>query len=238
MANVTVTYGSESPGNAITSTKWNQNMSDLTNGLSDGTKTLQPAGVTCTGTIQAGKLVSTATATVNNLISSGVITAPSMGTTLANAVLQTFQRTTGTSVTTPNIAISTSSGSFSSSSASYVDVTNLSVTLTTTGRPVMIMLIPDNNGTNPSVFGAQANSDFVMNGYFQILRGASVLSQYQIEGEFGSTSANLYFYTGPSSIALIDPVSAGTYTYKMQVKKTIGAGNMIISYCCLAAWEL
>lgn len=40
MANITVTYASESPGNSITSTKWNANFSDITNGLSDGSKTV------------------------------------------------------------------------------------------------------------------------------------------------------------------------------------------------------
>src|SRR2546423_711560 len=39
-----------------------------------------------------------------------------------------------------NYAISSSSGAFSSSSASYVDIPNLTVTITTTGRPVILML--------------------------------------------------------------------------------------------------
>ena len=38
MAYPSVTYGAESPGGLITSTKWNQNFLDIINGITDGTK--------------------------------------------------------------------------------------------------------------------------------------------------------------------------------------------------------
>ena len=41
------------------------------------------------------------------------------------------------------VQISSSSSTFSTTSLSPTDVTNLSVTITTTGRPVLLMLQPD-----------------------------------------------------------------------------------------------
>ncbi len=122
-------------------------------------------------------------------------------------------RTAGTGA--GQISISSSSGTFSSTSATYVDVTNLSVSLTTLGGAVKLMLQSD---------GAAATAELDSGGIARVafLRGATQLSEEFV----GSTM-------GPNGVSFVDIPSAGTYTYKVQVKtnSTVYASNMkLVAY--------
>lgn len=130
---------------------------------------------------------------------------------------------TNASVTRPKLAavgqqISASCGNFSTTSATPVDVTNLTVTITTSGRPVMVMCQGDGSG---------ASGPFASGGSISIylLRGATILSQ----GNYNLLSLP------PSCVLYLDAVAAGTYTYKVQVStsNTAVAGSMV-----LVAYEL
>lgn len=115
--------------------------------------------------------------------------------------------------------VSASSGSFSTVSASFVDVTNLSVTLTTTGRPVVLLVIPDGT-TNPfSMLSAAATAEVAID------RGGSNIALEQ----WGSGIHPPLFY--------LDVVGAGTYTYKLRTHGN-GASQMQVSNAKLAAYEL
>ena len=106
-----------------------------------------------------------------------------------------------------NTAVSTSCGNFSTTSASLTDVTNLSAAITTSGRPVLVMLISDGTGSSTYV------SDAAQVGHIAILRGASKVADWIIQS------------TGAVPIAFIhfDAPVAGTYTYKAQASITGGA---------------
>jgi hypothetical protein len=70
--------------------------------------------------------------------------------------------------------ISASSDTFSTGSATYVAVTNLSVSITTTGRPVILFLQPDGSA-NLSLFGPFISGSGQPVGAFEYLRGSTEL---------------------------------------------------------------
>lgn len=224
MANISITYSSESPGGAITATKWNQNAADVVNGLSDGTKDLTVANVNASA-------ATLTRAAISNTLTVGVVTGTSAGTTLANAIISTFQRSTGTTVTTPDMAISSSSGSFTATGAgSYAtptDVTNLSVTITTTGRPVMVAVIGDGSGPDShfSIIKSNNTSTTSITGRAHIIRGSTEIAQYVNQpGDNGTTASQVAQYL-PSNFFVIDVVAAGTYTYKVQISHVNSASD-------------
>jgi len=120
---------------------------------------------------------------------------------------------------------SASCGAFSTSSASYVDVTNLSVPLTTSGRPVFIGIMSDGTGALSKV-SSPAGSFAIIN----IKRDVTELSDCQS----GSSASDV---VSPVSMWIIDTPAAGSYTYKVQLKST-GGGIVTLNQVKLAAYEL
>lgn len=125
-----------------------------------------------------------------------------------------------------NYGKSSPSGSFSTTSTSLVDVTNLSVTITTNGRPIAILLSnSDNtNGGVISYVGAWSLEYFV-------LRDGSKIAGSSISSDGG----------GVSSAALTsffdDSASAGSHTYKVQVKVNT-SGIAAVGNIVLVVYEL
>lgn len=107
---------------------------------------------------------------------------------------------------------------FSTTSNSFVDVTNATVTITTSGNPVKVYLI----GNGDTGTGSQLRGQWT----YQILRGATVL---QLTAYGGSGAAPL------SAVFFKDIVAAGTYTYKLQILATSGTVN--VQNCYLIAEE-
>lgn len=117
-------------------------------------------------------------------------------------------------------------GSRSSSCGTYTmtgsmaDVTNLSVSVTTHGGPVLVTLTPESSGTNSSaIHGILSAGTGAM--YLQYLRGATVVGKYMCTRGSDTTSAS---FTIPASFVCIDTPAAGTYTYKMQAQVSLGSG--------------
>lgn len=132
--------------------------------------------------------------------------------------------------------VSSSSGSVSTTSTSYTDVTNLSVSITTTGRPVFIGLISDASG-EVSFLGAQrATTTTSTTGNFALLRDSTEISNFQLLATGASTS-NMTLTVSTSSLSTIDVPSAGTYTYKAQFK-TAANNTAYVAYAKLVAYEL
>lgn len=119
--------------------------------------------------------------------------------------------------------VSASSGTFSSNSSTLVDVTNLSVTITTTGRPVMLCLVNDGASGTGGYLGAYQATN-VDNGplaEFAILRDATSIAKHTIWGSATAAPAGQYvaIHRVPvSSIVHLDVPAAGTYTYKVQAR--------------------
>lgn len=140
------------------------------------------------------------------------------------------------SLGTNNNEISASSGGFSTLSGSYVDVTNLSVSIITTGRPVILMLIAD--GVGSSYIGAANSGDWGRFGTYQILRDATSIYQAQI-GNYLHGADGGTIYSPASSIHTFDDVAAGSYTYKLQCKRSgSDAASVYCVNCKLVAYEV
>lgn len=138
-----------------------------------------------------------------------------------------IKRQAHTTVGVGGVAVSASSGNFSSTSASATAVTNLSVTLSTTGRPVKVMLIPD--GVNVVSYVA-CEASMTGNKNLDFLRGSTTL------GGCGTPSGSTAPIS-PAAYQVLDFVAAGTYTYSVKVTSD-GTRNYFVNYCILVAYEL
>jgi hypothetical protein len=119
--------------------------------------------------------------------------------------------------------ISASCGTFTTTSSASVAVTNLSVTLTTTGRPVLLILEPDGS------FGASISSSSFHAWFIQFMRGATTLGQLTAAAAANTIFGQQMFY--------LDVVAAGTYTYSVQASILSGDTLSVQNYR-LAAYEL
>ena len=123
--------------------------------------------------------------------------------------------------------ISGTCGLFTTASLSYVAVTNLSVSITTTGRPVILMLVPNNSGGTE--WAPYVRSDTIDGAVsLQLKRGTTAIGGwYYLHHDGDAVSANM---------AQIDVPAAGTYTYTMNAKVNVGTAT-IYQYR-LVAYEL
>ena len=138
--------------------------------------------------------------------------------------------------------ISSSSGSFNTSSTSYVDVTNLSVSITTTGRPVFVGLIPDGTADDGSE-SRIAIDTLVDGGSFacKLVRGSTDIASFSAslgaEAMSGVNESQLAVPVG--SLFTIEAPAAGTYTYKAQTRVSSGGGGTVtVLRAKLIAYEL
>lgn len=182
------------------------------------------------------------TQSIMTLDAAGNITAPWTvdGTTLyvSSNVLQIkpkgvsqgllADRATGTTVAAGGVGISSPVSSFTSGSTTPVDVPNLTITITTTGRPVSICV----QGDPSAVAGPAANvqNSTNANTSFYIVRGSTVISKLG----FNSSVASL---AGPPTVIQgLDIITAGTYAYKIQVSS--GSGTTTFQNCILVVYEI
>jgi len=115
-----------------------------------------------------------------------------------------------------NQVISSSCGDANTSSASYVDVTNFSVAITTDGGDVHITAQSDGSGTAGGYIQAATAS-----GKWKLLRGATLIAEYELAaGAFVPITA----------LSFKDVVAAGTYTYKWQQLSAGGGGTTFTRY--------
>jgi hypothetical protein len=125
----------------------------------------------------------------------------------------------------------------SETGSSYADLTGLTVTITTTGRPVMVMLQGATSGATGLAHGS-TTLDAVETAV-RILRDATVVAEYEMETALtvsGATISVDSVVIPASSIFVIDTPAAGTYTYKLQGKNV--AGDALSVSAELIAWEL
>ncbi len=137
-----------------------------------------------------------------------------------------------------NYAISSSCGTFTDLSGNFVDVTNLSATITTTGRPVVLKLVADGDVTA----GHEAKVEVAISvgntveGAIAFLEGSTIISQQNMgESDTGTTTTDQSVPSSSFQHEYYPP--AGTYTYKVQAK--VSTGTVIaVSYTKLIAREV
>ncbi len=138
--------------------------------------------------------------------------------------------------------LSSSSGAFSMSSTTLADVTNLSVSITTTGRPVCIKVISDASANASSLqIVSVVGANGVTEGIAAIFRDAvKIANVFLGRGDDPVPIVARVSYP-VSSLETVDIVAAGTYTYKVQVALAGGSpalSQMQVNYAKLIAFEL
>lgn len=137
----------------------------------------------------------------------------------------------------PGQQISSSSGAFSTTSASYVQVTNLSVTVTVTGRPVMVAIQPDGSGNgsfirsdNIAAFNSSSSCGIAFYRDGASIQEINLTNQGFNTVEGGSQTAFFIFDNG---------ATAGSHTYAFYSKSSNASlWNCQIFYVKLVAYEL
>jgi hypothetical protein len=127
--------------------------------------------------------------------------------------------------------VSATCGVFNTTSTTPVSVTNLSVTLTTSGRPVHVGIESDYT-PNPGRILAQLNDSAAV----QISRNGTPI-RIELLGAATGGGGTTLLVVPASSINLTDVISAGTYTYTVQLSCDLGVGANI-EYAVLVAYEL
>jgi hypothetical protein len=119
--------------------------------------------------------------------------------------------------------VSGASGSYTNASTTPADVTNLSVTVTATGRPVMLFLQPD-GGSGGANVGASNGTLTSQSGGIRILRDGSTIANFYVDGGSGASSGGSQ---APGSIQFLDTgATAGSHTYKVQAWAVVGGGGI------------
>ena len=140
-------------------------------------------------------------------------------------------------VTRPKLAavgqqISSSSGTFSTTSGSATDVTNLSVSITTTGRPVMLMIQPVNAVDFGGYLINRVAAGTIARANIIIARDGVAILKTQLGYDNGALTLII-----PSGQTFLDTPAAGTYTYKVQAQ-IVTDGDITVARCVLVAYEL
>lgn len=162
-------------------------------------------------------------------VSSNVIQVKDLGITTAKLASGAV---TAVKVAALNEQISLSSGNFSiPNSTTYADVTNLTVTVTSTGRAIDVRLVSDGSGNPGYIQNSTANIVKVA-----IVRDSTYVSEVLV-GVTPTTSTTLVPIT---SIQHVDRVSAGTYVYKVQAAQTTASGGAAgsLRFAKLIAFEI
>lgn len=121
--------------------------------------------------------------------------------------------------------VSSSSGNFTTTSASLTAVTNLTCTITTSGRPVMVMLTPDGTLDGSEI---DTNNSLCI---CEFRRDSTTIGSFELQGTTGQV------WVGPPSVSVVDVVAAGTYTYVLRASASPGS-TVGVRYCRLVVFEL
>lgn len=132
--------------------------------------------------------------------------------------------------------------SFSTSSTSGVFVTGASVTLTTTGRPVVVFLQTTYNLAGATTGQIEiinaSNSNLGANIY--VINGGIGVQQMNIGGVIPAASTDTLLYPPSVVYALDTGVSGtpGTYTYTIETNVASSSATILFTNCVLVAYEL
>ena len=145
---------------------------------------------------------------------SGITTAKLADSSVTYAKVGTF-----------NLVESGASGVFSTSSTSFVDVTNLSLNITTNGHPVVIMLRPTHASSVSAWSYVGTNSSEL-----KLLRDSNMIGGASLFGD-GSGVATAW-----ASTFIDTSLAAGTYNYKIQIR-CVTSGSLLFGHYTLVAYE-
>lgn len=168
--------------------------------------------------------------TATNIANATITGAKIVSQTITQGLLAVRTIDNGTSGSAGDVVISTSSGSINTSSTSEVAMTNLSCTLTTTGRPVVISLQPENNSSPTSINLSTSATGFVAVTFS--LHQGSLRFTTQLGLNSTAASVNPLGRFPPGSLQFIDYSVAntpGTYTWALYWSVGAATTNVAVS---------
>lgn len=174
--------------------------------------------------------------TAAKLASDAVTTAKILDANVTAAKLATGAVTPAKIELSPQL--SSSSGSFVTSSTTATDVTNLSVSFTASGsKNVFIEIIPDGTNNNSYFKFTRENTTGGMT--VLVFRDAAQIGQLTIE-ELNQNSGGFCGISVPAYAKFLDAPSSGTYTYKVQIYNNVSGATAVcyMYYCKLMVYEL
>lgn len=198
-------------------------------------------GANYTLTLPTGLASSTQYVTSDNAGNLSYSTADQIGVAMtstgANAVANTRTRTIASTAGVGGIARSSSSGIASTTSATYTNITNLSVTITTSGRPVWVGLFSDGSASESYLLALNNTGPI---GLFRIINNtlSSNVAGYRLENVIGGGATTTEIIIPSTALAGIDgTLAAGTYTYLAQFQSSSGTTTECVN-AVLVAYEL
>lgn len=163
----------------------------------------------------------------------------SMTSVGADAIAASRTRAVGSTVGIGGIAESASSGSSSNATTVLQTVPGLSVTITTSGRPVVLKLENDQSTFNGNVTVSGGNNTITSQGVLQFVRnGTNFCGQYIGAASAPPSSGSTNVQIPSSSFSATDFVAAGTYTYTVQIACLAVGLTMFVTDTILVAYEL
>lgn len=127
-------------------------------------------------------------------------------------------------------------GAQTTTSTTFVNMTSMTQTITTSGRPVFIFMGPGTTGGIASDLFLAGTPTGICVVEVQLLRGATVVGKWGFGFNIGGSSASSV--TFPTNFVQIDPVSAGTYTYQFQFRVTSSGMSVILNSGQTTVYEL
>jgi hypothetical protein len=131
-------------------------------------------------------------------------------------------------------------GTFSTSSTSQVTVTGSSITITTTGRPVMVFLSPQDNG-NASYISVLNTTTFNTLGNVSFSNNTTGVEALQVMGIYGTAGQSNLAGAPASTFQWLDISvngTAGTYTYVLGVGVSDGNATITVQNLLITAYEI
>jgi len=188
---------------------------------------------TGTGTWQQIVAASIATDAVETLkIKNANVTAVKLATDAVETLKIKDANVTKAKLAALGQQLSASSGSYYKNYGVFTNVTNLTITITTTGRPIFLALQSDSSG-NPLTIGVYQTST-PHNTYVRLLRTLGGVDTEVARFTMAAGYTGTYVFN--QSFFHIDAPSANTYTYRVQAYSDAQSYN--VSYAKLIAYEL
>lgn len=205
--------------------------------------TLTPANIDGGSVVLRNNLASSKGLTLsppNAMAANYSLTLPSVPASTSYLSIDTSGNISSYAPVVPAPQSSSSSGSFSTTSGSFVNVTNLSTAITTSGRPVMVMLMPASASESEVSINDSGAGAGTAGGYLQFLRDGTVISLSNMVIQAADNSGPLLSMLYPtSSFQFFDTgASSASHTYTVQVKANGASSRIGVLNASLVVYEI
>jgi hypothetical protein len=219
-------------GTTISSTVFNALVNDLKTEMTDSLSRSGNGGMLVPLPFADGN-VSAPGISFDNETNSGLYRAGAGDVRLAVLGADMARWTTAAGGGAYKVVSTTSSGNFShTGDTTETDVTNVTLSITTHGRPVILFLEPDPTAVGAGYIALTADGGGARDFFLNMYRGATKFHSTFLTIPAGQTVFH------PLALMSLDAPAVGTYTYKLTVTNSNNAATSAIHYAHLVAYEL